>query len=272
MFLTSAFSCSEKWKAYIFVFSVGDSLFAQSESRRYFSASFSFFIAFETYRSLVFKDIAENVQYFVGMTTVSTYYLISIISASFGFSVGVEMMVVLLIATATLASTAIQHRIDTLRNASPAEIRSEILTAHYLKLVEQGTTDPYWTRAKIVFHSRQCEHLHCFCHNEQLNTKTEYFLRQLYENALKCFRDSAGSMLYEDYVSFLLKNDQIINALHFLGEWKPTNYTALMSHMRCKARVEEMLRNENNANRYHYEYSFPIEYDRCSQVVALEIN
>ena len=70
------------------------------------------------------------------MVAVSTYYLISIISASFGFSLSAEMTVVLLIATASLAQTVIQNRVDTLRNANPAEIRSESLTAHYLKLVE----------------------------------------------------------------------------------------------------------------------------------------
>ena len=152
------------------------------------------------------------------------------------------MTAVLLISSAAFASTAIQHRIDTLRNSNPAEIRSDSLMAHFLKLVEEGTANPYWIHAKIVFHSRECEHVHCFCHNEQLNTKPEYFLRQLYENALKSFKGSAGSALYEDYVSFLLKNDQIINALHFLGEWRPSNYIALMSHMRCKARVEAVMR------------------------------
>lgn len=136
MFLISIFSCNEKWKAYIFVFSVGDSLFYQAESRQYFLASFSLFIAFETYRTLVFKSVIENVQYFVGMTAVSTYYLISIISCNFGFPVSVETMFILLIATATLASTAIQYRIDTLRNINPSEIRSDSLMAHYLKLVE----------------------------------------------------------------------------------------------------------------------------------------
>ena len=136
MFLASALSSNEKWKAYIFVFSVGDSLFAQSESRQYFLASFSLLIACEAYRSLVFKSITENAQYFVGMVAVSTYYLISIISASFGFSLSAEMTVVLLIATASLAQTVIQNRVDTLRNANPAEIRSESLTAHYLTLIE----------------------------------------------------------------------------------------------------------------------------------------
>ena len=272
MFLVSAFSCNEKWKALIFLFAVGDSLFKQSDSRHYFLASFSLFIASEAYRSLAFKGVAGNTQFFVGMATVFAYYLISIISSSLGFSVSACMITVLLTAAASLASAVIQYRIDTLRATNPAEIRSGSLMAHYLRLIEEGLADPYWTRAKIVFHSRECEQFHCFCHNEQLNTKPEYFLRQLYENALKVFKDSADPMLYEDYVSFLLRNGQIINALHFLAEWRPSNYIALVSHLRCKARVEEVLRDENSSNRYHYEYSFPIEYDRCSQVLALEIN
>lgn len=70
------------------------------------------------------------------MTAVSTYYLISIVSLNLGFHVSMEIIVILLIASATLASTAIQHLIDSLRNTHPSEIRSDSLTAHYLNLVE----------------------------------------------------------------------------------------------------------------------------------------
>ena len=136
MFLVSMLSCNEKWKTYLFVFSVGDSLLYQSGSNQYFLASFSFLIAFETYRTLLFRNIAENAKYFVGMATVSAYYLICVIASGFSFHISVLMTVVLLIATAALASTAIQYRVDTLRNANPIEIRSESLTAHYLKLIE----------------------------------------------------------------------------------------------------------------------------------------
>lgn len=235
-------------------------------------ASFSLFVASEAYRTLAFKGITENTQFFVGTATVFAYYLIVIVSSCLGFSVSAYMTIILLIATASLGSAVIQSRIDALRGINPAEIRSDSLMAHYLRLIDEGLADPYWTRAKILLHSRECEQVHCFCHNEQLNTRPEYFLRQLYENALKKFKDSADSMLFEDYISFLLKNGQIINALHFLGEWKPSNYISFISHTRCKARVENVMKDHNSSNKYHYEYSFPIEYDRCSQVLALEIN
>lgn len=76
IFIISMLSCTEKWKVYILLFSIGDSLFAVSDSRNYFLTSFSFFIAFEAYRTLVFKTAAENAEYFVGMATIFTYFAI----------------------------------------------------------------------------------------------------------------------------------------------------------------------------------------------------
>lgn len=78
--------------------------------------------------------------------------------------------------------------------------------AHYLKMMEEETIDPLLLRTRILFHSRKCHRECCFCHSQEHSDKTEYLMRQLYENALQRFRDASDSLLYENYVEFLLLN------------------------------------------------------------------
>ena len=71
----------------------------------------------------------------------------------------------------------------------------------------------------------------------------------MYKDSIAEFSFS-DSFLFEEYLIFLVSNEQVINALHSLSAWKPDKYFAHCAKLRSKQRIFKILLNLNTLNTY----------------------
>jgi hypothetical protein len=90
-------------------------------------------ICFSIYRTLIFRTIYDNVQFFVGMATISTYYSLSILTDHFNIKINGLIILILLTVIASLAHSFIQLQVIALKQADPDRIYSSRAMAHYLR-------------------------------------------------------------------------------------------------------------------------------------------
>ena len=82
----------------------------------------------------------------------------------------------------------------------------------------------------------------------------------MYKDSIAEFSFS-DSFLFEEYLIFLVSNDQVINALHSLSAWKPDRYFAHCAKLRSEQRIFKLLLNLNTLNTYENEYDYALAYD-----------
>jgi hypothetical protein len=131
------FACNEKWKVYLFILAIGDTSLKDTWSNIYFIAIFSAFICLETYRILIFRTVAENRQYFIGMATVSAYYWMVIVEGYFNINNQATLAVPLVVVAGLFADSLMEHRINKMREGTLGKSFSEREAAHFIKELEK---------------------------------------------------------------------------------------------------------------------------------------
>ena len=95
---------------------------------------------------------------------------------------------------------------------------------------------------------------------------------KLYSDALKAAAGEEDPLLWECYVSFLIRNKEIINALHHVSLFKPKNYFGVVAQRKMEAAVKFYLLDVTSHLRYEKEYVYALEYDEQHLRLALMIH
>lgn len=117
-------------------------------------------------------------------------------------------------------------------------------------MAEEVRTD-YVRLSKVSSHRRECKNPRCFCNSEENLKKEGFYLRQMYEDAVAAFPHSSDPLLFENYVKFLLKNEQVLKALYFLKKWSHSlSYYHWIAKLRCLSQIRRMLFNLDSSSLY----------------------
>ena len=63
----------------------------------------------------------------------------------------------------------------------------------------------------------------------------------MFENFIKKLGSLGDENLWEYYIDFHLKKDQVLRAYYYLTKWQPTSYFSMISKMRSEAKIVEFL-------------------------------
>lgn len=271
-FITSLLSCNQKWKACLFALTSAVALFPRTVSGSPVLALGSLLMATVAHRNLVFASLRDNLHYFVGFFAVGLTEALVLLGHALGLHLSAVSLLSVAVAAAWLGHAVILARFEALRNGSVLSARDSRVVAHCLSLQKGDFANEYFKTAKLKSHSRDCSRVTCFCKTPAFEDKASYFTRQMYEDAVSRFRGSNDPLLSEMYIDFLIDNEQVTKALHYLSCWDAQGYFANCALLRCEARVVAFLEKENNANNFEKEYSYALEYDAHCLHVITEIN
>lgn len=269
MLVLSGLSCNQKGKALVFLFSTTVSLAGAGITYSQVITLSALFMCLIIYKSLIFDTISENKQFFTGFFTLMLAN--AFVNLSFFLEVHLSYisLAFLALAAASLGYSVILYRLQGLRSKNPEQIKSAREIAHYISLLKEDMGNEYTRKAKMSIHERECESSECFCKNSEFANRWEYFVRQVFENAVRKFALSHDPVLLNFYIEELVAKKQISNALYYLIQWVPLNYFAGVTRLRCEAKVQHFLTDENSSNVYEKEYVYALEYDHhCLHVIT----
>lgn len=247
----------------------------------------SFYLCAEIYKNMVFKMVGDNVMFFVGFGTIFVFELFrKLIESVEGYS-GIPYFTVPF--AILIAYKLIKNRIDKLKKEDIAKLRNVELIQHYVALMQEEIKSPYSREGFIQTHRENCSQVDCFCRNEQLmaesgersvklqfGTKMEYFfIRSLYEKALKMKSLPKREFLYNKFTDFLIENNQITEAIQMYTKLDTLEakffYFRWVERARLYFKIRDKLDEFDYFNVFSQEFEFVFKYDLSYLYLASEI-
>ena len=267
--LVGLIACNEKWKAYLYLFVVGNALFADYPSvlTPYIILA-SLFISLEIEKSLLFKTIQDNLTYFVGFATIFLFVSLKQILVSLGLITTQANYIFAIIPFGVLlAYRVIKSRVARLREGELAEIRDSGLVCHYINMKNEEFKNPDFRAFYLAKHLKTCEKPECECKIQKVevdgscNTEAEsrefniqsHQVSELYDQFLDFnhWEPDERQHIENQYIGFLIQEKKLMKALCLLTKNRNEIVNPLIRIE--KFRAKELLRQKFEEANYSNE-------------------
>lgn len=162
--ITLTVSCNDKWKAFIFLFTVGDILAKDPNFHSVYLVFASGLLSYQIYNSLICKNLKENRHYFTGFFSIAIFGAIDFIVLNLKINVNVFSKVFFLIVGGLYAYHLFGQRMRQISKMNVDHIKNSRIIAFYLTQFEELVKLQHIKESKLLRHQRRCNKVSCFCH------------------------------------------------------------------------------------------------------------